>query len=280
MVIDAYDGGWLWRRDEMEEMFEVDELTAASLHEMVGSMYRSIQNAYWSLSTRSGPEIAFLAPLSVKSVVEEGGYWPPLCGYEIKRAIASAEMRMIAAREDPKYATKSVNGAWYQAAMDYALLLFHSGSYEEAWVELSLLLDEAEKFKAERDAAREAAGDGDEAGDEDLMEFITDDGIPLNITWDENGRPDLEALKKQLEEGAEDDVTFEIRWKGKNIGGFVEGVFESQFDDPYEADVQEFYGVDNYVYQLRILVERLRLMVSNTDVCHKIVDEDDRWKIV
>ncbi|KAK3286977.1 hypothetical protein CYMTET_5493 [Cymbomonas tetramitiformis] len=104
MVVDAYEEGFLFKHDEILEMFDLKELQGASGLEILGSMLASLQDAHWAKAIECRPEPAYLKRISLEAAVDgQRGVLP----------------------ED--------------ARLDAALLAYHNGDLDTAWIELGAL---------------------------------------------------------------------------------------------------------------------------------------------
>eukprot|EP00240_Pyramimonas_obovata_P005243 CAMPEP_0118928032 /NCGR_PEP_ID=MMETSP1169-20130426/5382_1 /TAXON_ID=36882 /ORGANISM="Pyramimonas obovata, Strain CCMP722" /LENGTH=409 /DNA_ID=CAMNT_0006869925 /DNA_START=280 /DNA_END=1507 /DNA_ORIENTATION=- len=128
LVIDAYDKGQLWKKDEMMGLFDKENLEPAGQHEMLCSMLGSLRDAYWARAIGCQAEPNLMIPISLRDAAE--GTWAWGRQYFFERALAAVEKQILVLRDEADLR---------EAHMQRALLLYHAGKYDDAWVELGAL---------------------------------------------------------------------------------------------------------------------------------------------
>merc|ERR1712046_277949 len=98
-----------------------------------------MRDAYWARAVKSRPEPINLQPICLLAAAE--GIIGPIPGFYMERAFAAADRRLTCVCYEGIVTQQD-------AALDRALLAYHNGDLEDAWVELGLLqesLEEREK---------------------------------------------------------------------------------------------------------------------------------------
>ena len=93
LVVDAYDRGQLWRRDEILELFDLQQLVPADGRQVLASMLASLRDAYWARAVGCRAEPSYLAPLSLRAAAD--GSRGVMRSLAMRRAAAAAERRLL-----------------------------------------------------------------------------------------------------------------------------------------------------------------------------------------
>ncbi|PSC70018.1 hypothetical protein C2E20_6550 [Micractinium conductrix] len=167
-VIDPYSEGLLMSEAEICELFEVGEggLQPCSFATMLAGILTVLRDSHWCAAVGCPPEPLLMVPVSVEVALGEyrdvevstssgedeagvptfrvsfsespteaevptGRQWWPAEGYHLQRALAAAQKRAWLLPDD------------LHALLDYALCLYFSKQYEDAWQELGCVLQAA-----------------------------------------------------------------------------------------------------------------------------------------
>ncbi len=141
----AFDGGacavFTCPEPQVQELFGVEEseLQPASQHELLAALLGGLVEAHWAAALGCSPAPAFMVPLSLDTALQRRV--DKLHGCSIERAAAAAYKRVLLLPGDQT------------SQLQYALLLYYCGRYDDAWLELSLYIEASSAAQRQNEVA-------------------------------------------------------------------------------------------------------------------------------
>lgn len=106
---------------------QAELLQPSSRRELLAALLADLKDSHWTKAVRCSPSPAFMVPLRVETALQQ--HVVQLSGSSIERAAAAALKRLQLLPDCEA------------ARLDYALLLYFTGRYEDAWLELGMYVE-------------------------------------------------------------------------------------------------------------------------------------------
>lgn len=130
-VIDAYSQGAMYSMTEVAELFDLGSpsscgpsLTPVSKRELLAALLAALRDSHWCKAVDCQSEPGLMIPISLD--IAASGTVQPMHGFDIARALAAAERRLFLLPDSR------------EVQLEYALLLYFAGQWDEAYQELQL----------------------------------------------------------------------------------------------------------------------------------------------
>ncbi|GAX76036.1 hypothetical protein CEUSTIGMA_g3479.t1 [Chlamydomonas eustigma] len=130
-VVDPYGGGALLLEDEVCELFDVEKgqlFIPSSSSSLLASLLGDLRDSHWARAVGGSATPGFMLPLTLETALKNKV--GSINIHSMKRAVSTAEKRL------------HLLSGQSAVQLEYALLQYFSGNYDDAWIELGILLEQ------------------------------------------------------------------------------------------------------------------------------------------